>query len=248
MRSIVVWGTFIAFLFSACNRPDAPDCLKSAGDQSQEARTIQGLIQHLHVDDLVHVKVFHSGGDDRVVVRGPENLLPSLITDFEGGRLAVRNENTCNWVRKFSHRLEVDVYVSSLQRISYAGQGDVLVVDSIEASRFVFENRLGSGDVLLRVDVDTLEVLVHTGYSPTRVLGRASLAYLFNQGIGRFDAHELITPVVSCNNSSINTMEVFGSAYLFAFIGMQGNVWAHGSPSTVELVREGTGELIMIPE
>lgn len=238
----------LPILFSACNRPDAPDCLKSAGESTQEERDIQGFIQHLHVDDLVHVKVFHSDGDDRVVVRGPRNLLPSLITEVDGERLLIRNENTCNWVRKFSHRLEVDVYSDQLRAISYAGQGDVLVVDSITATRFVFENRLGSGDVLLRVDVDTLEVIVHTGYSPTRVLGRASLAYLFNQGIGRFDARELITPVVSCNNSSINTMEVYAASYLYAYIGTQGDVWAHGNPPIVEVKRDGTGELILIPE
>jgi hypothetical protein len=238
----------LPILFSACNRPEAPDCLKSAGEATQEERDIQGFIQHLHVDDLVHVKVFHSGGNDRIVVRGPRNLLPSLITETDGGKLSIRNENTCNWVRKFSHRLEVDVYCDQLQAISYAGQGDILVVDSITAPRFVFENRLGSGDVLLRVDVDTLEVIVHTGYSPTRVVGRASLAFLFNQGIGRFDARELITPVVSCNNSSINTMEVYAASYLYAYIGAQGNVWAHGNPPIIEVKRDGTGELILIPE
>lgn len=248
MRRITLGSILVVVLFSACNRPDAPDCLKSAGEATHEARVIQGTIQHLHVDDLIHVKVFQSDGNDRVVVRGPRNLLPSLITEVEGGRLSVHNENTCNWVRKFSHRLEVDVYVDQLQKISYAGQGDILVVDSISSTRFVFENRLGSGDVMLRVDVDTLEVLVHTGYSPTRVVGRASLAYLFNQGIGRFSAQELETSVVSCNNSSINTMEVYASSYLYAYIGTQGDVWAHGTPSTVELVREGSGELIMIPE
>lgn len=248
MWKIIVICTCFGFIFSACNRPDAPDCLKSAGEIAQVSREIGGSIEHLDVNDLVHVKVFHSDGNDRIVVRGPKNLLPDLITDFDAGILFIRNENKCNWVRKFSHRLEVDVYVGALKRISYAGQGDILIADSLRGSKFTFENKLGSGDVLIRVDVDTLEVLVHTGYSPTRVIGRSSLAFLFNQGIGRFDAHELLAPVVSCNNSSINTMEVYAEDYLHVFIGMSGDVWAHGDPEVVEVVREGSGELIVISE
>lgn len=235
---------FIALLAIGCNKPDAPACLKKAGNVSIEVREMSA-IEVLEINDLVHVNVFTaSEGQDRVVVRGPKNLLPGLVTVQSGTNLIIGNENRCNWVRDFGVRLEVDVHSSALRHVGYYGQGDVLFADTLYGELFTFENRGGFGDVLLRLHADSASVEVHTGHSNVTLEGVVTSAALFNQGWGRFDAGALDALVISCNNSSFSDMIVRTRGYLYAYIGASGNVLYFGTPDQIDLERVGSGALL----
>lgn len=241
-------GVLVLFfaLTGGCNTPDAPDCFKSAGEVATEERVFESPVTSLDLEDLIHLKVFETEAPlDRIVLRGPVNLLPGVVTDFTDGRLHIRNENRCNWVRDFGIRLEAELYTSSLRKLHYSGQGDVLFIDTLHRSAFTFENRQGTGDVFLRLAADTASIVVHTGFSETQVEGEVTSASLFNQGVGRFDASRLDAQVISCNNSSINELRVRASLYLYAFIGARGAVYAYGAPEQVEVERVGNGAFIL---
>lgn len=243
------WGVIFLFfaLTGGCNSPNAPDCLKSAGEQATEERVLDGKVEILDLEDFIHLTVFEAETTtDRIVLRGPVNLLPSVETDYQAGRLTIRNRNRCNWVRDFGNRLELELYTSDLNRIYYAGQGDLLFADTLVRQMFTFENRQGTGDVFIRLRADTASVVVHTGFSEVQIAGEVTSASLFNQGVGRLDASQLDAQVISCNNSSINELHVSALLYLYAFIGASGNVVSYGQPEQVELERQGSGTLIVI--
>ena len=241
-----IWLCAIA-MFSAfsCDRADAPDCLKSAGDLAVETRSLNGQVSTLELDDLVHLTVFnHDGGNDYLVVKGPANLLPGVETALEGSTLRIQNTNRCNWVRDLGIRLELELHTSALQHVLYTGQGDVVFADTLVRSSFSLENRNGTGDLHLRVHADSLSVVVHTGYSNVLLEGSCTSANYFNQGWGVFNAARMSGFAVSCNNSSINEMYVNSVDYLYAFIGSRGNVHFYGNPNRIESGREGSGMLI----
>ncbi len=234
---------------AACNSPDAPDCLKSAGDLGEEIRTLDAAISSLIVEDLIHVNLHTvQPNEERVILRGPSNLLPGVSTSFSGGTLHIQNENRCNWVRDFGHRLEVDVFAASVQHISYLGQGDVICKDTLTGGLFTLENRQGTGDLELVLAVDSASVVVHTGYSNVKVSGSVISASLFNQGFGRFDAGDFDADVISCNQSSINEMIVRSRLYLYAAINSRGNVMCYGAPEQIEVKREGSGQLFLLED
>lgn len=231
------------WVVSACNRPDAPDCLKRAGEETMETRHQGRLIEVLDVEDLMHVQVFRSDQPEIRVI-GPQNLLSDLVSEWSDGVLRLRNENRCNWVRDLGIRLRVEVYTPELVAVRYKGQGDLTLEDVFEAATFSFDCRQGTGDIRLQILADSVNVQIHNGVANLQLEGEARSAALFNQGTGRLDASEFLTEAASCNNSSINQMLVRTSAYLFAFIGLRGDVVHFGQNQQVELEQEGEGELI----
>jgi hypothetical protein len=248
MRRLTLWFV-LAACTAGCDRPDAPDCFKRAGESVVEVRELAGVVKHIELDDFVHlVYRSHEASLDRVVVKAPENLLPGIVTDYDGERLVIRNTNRCNWVRDFGVRLEVEVHSNSLQRMDYTGQGDVLFSDTLRVPVFTFESRNGVGDIMLRLQTDSTSVVVHTGYSDVHLEGSSTFLTCFNQGWGVFSAREFETAVVACNNSSFSDMHVWASDYLYAFIGGRGNIGYGGNPNEIETVRVGSGMLFAIEE
>lgn len=246
LGEVGVWVLFFA-LTGGCNTPNAPDCLKSAGEVTTEEREFEGQVTSLDLEDLIHLTVFETEApNDRIVLRGPVNLLPGIITDFIDGGLHIRNENRCNWVRDLGIRLEAELHTSSLRKMHYSGQGDVLFADTLYRSAFTFENSQGTGDVFLRLNADTASIVVHTGFSETLIEGEVISASLFNQGVGRMDASRLHAQVISCNNSSINELRVRASLYIYAFIGARGDVYGYGTPDQLDIERVGRGEFILV--
>ncbi len=235
---------FIAFA-SACDKPDAPDCLKQAGEVGVEQRNLGAAIREVDLDDLVNLTVFNTTeASDYVVVKGPRNLLQGVETRLDGATLFIANTNRCNWVRDLGIRLEVELHTSALERIAYRGQGKVLFADTLHRPHFGFEGRNGAGDIHLRVVTDSLSVVVHTGYSNVLLEGSSTSANYFNQGWGVFNASRMSGFAVSCNNSSFSDMYVRSIDYLYAFVGGSGDVVYYGAPNQIDLGRDGTGMLI----
>lgn len=237
-------AVFIAFAW-ACDKPDAPDCFKQAGELAVEKRVLGVQVLEADLDDLVNLTVFNTTeNSDYVVVKGPQNLLPGIETRLDGSSLFITNTNRCNWVRDLGIRMEVELHTSALEHIAYRGQGNIVFADTLERPHFGFEGRNGAGDIHLRVVTDSLSVVMHTGYSNVLLEGSSTSANYFNRGWGIFNAARMSGFAVSCNNSSFNDMHVRSIDYLYAFLGGSGNVVFYGSPNQIESGRDGTGMLI----
>ncbi len=234
---------FFAALLLGCNRPTAPDCFKSAGNDSEELRLFESDITALEINDLIEVELV-ADSVPSVRIFGPENLLNEIDSEFSNGTLSLSNTSTCNWVRDLCIRMKVMVAAPMLERLVYRGQGDVLFRDTLKTSFLSCEVRNGAGDLFIRNAGDSLDVYVHTGVSDIQIEGYGSKAKFFNQGIGVFDASNYRGNVLLTNNNSINNMHLWVSDYLFARIGARGNTYFKGSPGEVDVDRVGEGLLI----
>ena len=47
----------------------------------------------------------------KLVLTGPQNLLPKISTRVENGTLTITDNNTFNWVRDYEHRVTARVHV-----------------------------------------------------------------------------------------------------------------------------------------
>lgn len=233
----------LLILLHGCNRPSAPDCFKSAGDDSEELRMLASNVLELDINDLVEVELT-TDSVASVKIIGPKNLLNEIRTEFDNGHLTIENASTCNWVRDLGIRMKVVVAAPMLERLVYRGQGDVLFRDTVKTTQLSCEIRNGAGDLFIRHAGDSLAVVVHTGVSDVIIEGSGTKAEFFNQGIGVFDASNYTASVVLTNNNSINHMYVDVVDYLFARIGARGNTYYSGNPGSIDLDRAGDGQLI----
>ncbi|NQX92960.1 MAG: DUF2807 domain-containing protein, partial [Flavobacteriales bacterium] len=135
---IVAWG---------CNKPDAPDCFQSSGDDAMELRELPGPVEKIEHFDLIDV-VLIPGTSNEVTVHAPSNLLPEVTTKYNNGVLTIENLNTCNFVRSYSRDFRVEVVVdTTLKEYRFESQGNLSCSDTLDMSNFLLELYDASGDV-----------------------------------------------------------------------------------------------------
>jgi hypothetical protein len=229
----------------ACNKEEAPDCFQSAGDYATERREIEPF-DLLELRDYIQLEL-HDTDVYFIEIIAPENLIPDISTNFENGKLEIRNNNRCNWVRSYKNKITVRVHAPEFPEIENFGTGDITSTNTLKGQRILIQNRHSAGRIELDVQLDTLRIMMHTGVSDALLTGEVQVAELFNQGYGLVDARNLDSQYTFCNNSSINDIYLSAEQYLFAFIQFSGNIYVAGSPNDIDLTIEGDGELLELP-
>lgn len=228
---------------AACNQEDAPDCFKTAGNITEETRMLEDF-NRIEIQDLFEVHIIPSDSSF-AVVRGPRNILPKIITDVTDGVLFIENNNTCNFVRSFKNKLEIDLYVKSIREIQNRGTGTIFSTDTLFFPYLKIENRHAAGEVSLIIQGDSISAYTQTGVADIRLAGEVFKAELFNQGYGSIDAKHLKAEQTYINNSSINDIQAYCSGYLFAINYFSGKIEVYGAPDQTDIFRNGNGPIII---
>lgn len=238
------WLIFLCFVaLISCNKEQAPDCFKKAGDEIMITRTLDHF-ESIEWRDYIHIELV-SSAEQKVELTGPKNVLPKIMTEVSDGRLYIENKNTCNVVRSYKRMITVRIYSPDFPSLINRGQGDVTIVDTLKCIHFAIENHHAAGLISGIVDCDTVKVVSHTGPADITLKGRAQHAELFSQGIGYVDAGSLVAASVLVNNSSINDVKVYPTNYLFAYIGSRGNIYRKAGNYSISRDIEGTGSLLV---
>ncbi len=232
-------------LFLSCNKQDSPDCFQTAGEYATVRRELEPFTL-IELHDYVQLELFDTNVHF-IEISAPENLITDIATELSGGKLEIRNDNTCNWVRSFKNKITVRIYAPAFHEIENFGTGNITSINQLQESRLKIENRHSAGLVRLDVLMDTLSLYIHTGVSDALLTGSATTTEIFNQGLGFVDARDLQSQYTFCNNSSINDIYINAEQYLYALIQFSGNIFYSGSPNDVDAVIEGDGEVIQVP-
>lgn len=244
MKKLTYILVLMIVVLSACDKPNAPDCFQSSGDDAQEIREFPGAITSIDHNDLVDVVLIPST-ENRVTVKAPENLMPEITTSFNDGVLTIDNKNTCNVVRSYDRDIIVEIEVTdALRSYRYQGQGDITCKDTLSLDEFMFETYDGSGDIEMLIRANDVSCFNHTGVANYTWEGTAEGVEWFHQGYGAFDADRFYSKIALTNNSSINRLRVHASEYLFAVIENSGSTYYRGQPETIDTELNGAGELI----
>lgn len=227
----------------SCNKESAPDCFKKAGDMEMIKRTLP-VFDKVDISDYIYVELIQSD-QHYVEVIGPRNLLNKIETDVDGNTLFVSNRNTCNFVRSFKNDITVKIFSPSIQDIQNRGTGDIVTPDTLRYNYLKIENRHAAGDIRINFIGDSLSAFTQTGVANFVLSGRVFKAELFNQGVGKIEASQLIAEQTYINNSSINDIEAYSRGYLYAINFFSGDIKVFGSPLQSDIIREGTGRIII---
>ena len=217
------------------------DCFKRVGVITPEERELSSfsIINVLdHIDVIITQDTIN-----RVTVEGGENLIPLVTTDVINDTLHIRNNNTCDWVRNYDHRLKVHVSVTSLHHFIYGASGNVSTTNAITTPNFLFEQRTGSGSVKLTLATDTVSIVMHTGTGDFTLTGQTDYAYLFSGCYSWIDASNLKARAMLAHDRGSGDFIVNVSDVLHATIESTGSVRYIGEPLKLTSTIIGKGQL-----
>lgn len=240
--TIVLAALFVVFITVSCNREDAPDCFQTAGKETIVKRSLSAF-STVELRDYLQIELCDSS-EYFVELRGPENLLPDVITEIDNGILKISNSNTCNFVRSYKKKIHVRIYAPEFPNIQNHGTGDITSVNTLEGSFFKIENRKAAGTIRVNVNVDSIAIATHTGVADAFVNGHSGKTFLFNQGLGVIDTRGLESGSAFVNNSSINDIYLRTTGYMYAYIRYSGSIYYVGNPTWIDREIVGSGQLI----
>ncbi len=172
----------LAVFSGTCKKENRCDCVKSTGVVAIESRTLPAFTS-VFVEDNVHVVFVVDSVFNGVEVEGGSNLIGLVKTEIVSGELRIRNDNKCNFVRRYDIPITVYVHMPLvLKRIKSKGTGlisntSVWDLDSIDLE---VES---SGDIDFLVNTTTCNIHQH-GAGDITVSGQAGQVIIYCIGTG----------------------------------------------------------------
>ena len=232
----------LVLTFCSCNKENAPDCFKTAGEIQTEIRDL-GCFTKLELNSNLKYELVDTNFCG-IEITGPKNLLPKIDAQLSDGVLKIENVNTCNFLRSFEHEITVKLYFDSITNIQNFSTGSIVSLNEMKARKLVIENKHANGKIELNLNCDTIYCGSPAGANDSYLKGTVQVAELYSDAYGIIHAESLHTNQVYINNGSLQPIYANATSYAFVRIDDSGNVVLNQIPNLYDLVRNGSGELI----
>ncbi len=234
-------GMFLLIVNTSCKKDQMLDCFKSTGPIESEDRTVTENFNVIEVNNNINLILT----DDTVAsikVEAGNNLLSEITTDIADGKLTLKNNNKCNWVRKFNVPINVYVHAHPIDKILGYNTGDITSTNAIKNNIFNFEG-WSSGHFDLTVDCQELDCSLNVDVCDAVVHGHADNCFLWTAGNGFFHNEDLTTTNTFLTTKSTGDTYVNAANILSVKILGEGNVYFTGNPIITQTI-SGKGKLI----
>ncbi len=226
-----------------CDKEKAPDCFQSAGTEITKEIVLDQPFSAIEIYDNIQLTLLNSTEEhSRINITGGKNLLPEVVFEIEDQTLIIRNENTCNWVRKYDE-FAIEIFSNDINHLFNWGSGGVDII-SYSNDSLIFEQEASLADNKIDFSGNQLTVNMHGGSGSIRILGEANHGQFYCNGVAFLTAKEFMVNSISANNSGDNDMFISPENSLFAYIGGTGNIFYNKDSITLTSSIEGNGELI----
>lgn len=235
---------FVLLILSGCVKDDGV-CVSSTGKVITEDRGTVPFHSVL-VYDNINLILTQDTSMNRIMVEAGKNLIGGITTVIDSGNLVIRNENKCNWLRRFDIPINVYLTFSRLDTISFRAAGDVTCTNTWTNHTIYFDIIEGSGKIDL--DVQAYETFIMGRYGTTNinVTGTTEVATLISYIYGPLHAENLVSKFTYVSSYSPNDVFVYSSIDLAVEIGNIGNVYYRGDPSSITTNFYSSGRLFRI--
>lgn len=232
-------------VLGACSKGQRNDCLTSLGSISSISRQVQNFTE-IAVSDRVELTIVQDSAKAGLVeLEGPKNLLEGISTEVENGRLYLKNNNTCNFVRSFDYELKVWVYVDDLTLLNVESIAQVFTKDTLYISKLeVFHNALSDIDLVLSGE----EVYVRSlNSAQTTLRGKVRVLKGSIEEISNLKAFDLQCDEVLLDSHTPLNCEITAAKGIFVKLYNTGNIVYSSRPSDYSIVdtRLSTGDLVL---
>ena len=231
-------------IITGCN-PDGIGCFKSSG--SLETVTVD-LADFTVIDVSGNIEVhITSGATKDARLTAGSNIIPGIRMEVIDGVLYLDNLNTCNWTREYVNPI-MEISDPALTKVVQHGFGGIISNGTLVYDALTLENKDGSGDFNVDVNVQNLTV-VSNEVANFYLRGSAEqLVIGFYYADEIFFGEELQVDNCQVTHYGSNSIHLNVSGSLKGSIYSFGNVFMHRQmPQTIEVTESENGKLIFVP-
>jgi hypothetical protein len=185
------------------------DCFKRTGTVKKETR-ILGDFDSIYVDRRLNVILVQDTVNFALIEAG-ENLLELIDSEVENGKLTLRNNNRCNWVRSYKIPVNIEVHTNNLQHIVMWGASNITNKGTLTFPKLVVEYRDASGNLELMVDNQLMNIIQHTGAGDAVIHGKTEQLTVYMSSLAYGDYTDLNAQNVYVENKSSADCRVLGN-------------------------------------
>ena len=240
---------FLSITLLGCDSEDANDCFQKAGAIVSEEIVLEEFDEIIVYDKI---KLFiEQGPVQKVVLETGENLRNDISVEVIDGRLVLRNENDCNFVRDYK-LTKVYVTVPNLTYLRHAGNLPLESVGTLELENLwlVSENQdkdievYTNGDFYLDLRVENLRI-TSDNYSHFFLSGSVeNFDGFFAAGDSRLEARDLIVQHYDLLHRGTNKLIINPQQSLKADLFSYGDIISVNRPPEVNVTEHFEGRLI----
>jgi len=239
---------FLVLLINfACTSINAPDCFQASGDITIEEVTVSVFNK---ITVFENIELILKEGEQKVEIETGEFLREDVTAFVEDGRLILRDENNCNFVRDYG---VTKVYVTApniteiRSSTSWPIRSDGVLSYSgltlLSESYGEPEAETTDGEFNLALNSNTISIVVN-GNSYFKLSGTTNnLSVIIAAGDSRIETEKLISNHVTFNHRGSNDLFIFPQETLNGVLRGPGDVRSFNKPPIVSVETLYTGQL-----
>jgi hypothetical protein len=243
MKQLIFIVPLLALVLS-CKKAEDRSCFKSIGDSAERKVDLQEFDKLKLYKNLK----FHLVPDTAnfAIIKGGKNLINLVTFTLEDGYLNVQNENQCNFLRSYDHVIEVELHIKKVNIIDFYGSQPMTNSDTLKADYFNLFIDKGAGSVSLTIETDYANAYVNEGAGDYTLKGKILFGHFRVSDNGYADVTGLqIQDGIEISSWSSGTIKCRANQIpLTVNIFRAGDVWYYGTPTSITLNQEGSGQLI----
>lgn len=243
MRNILKYmaGILLVMALQGCDKEGV--CIKSTGKIVSDNRVALPY-HYIEVYDNINLFLEQDTALSEIKVEAGENLIAGITTEIDSGKLVLRNENSCNWLRSFEVPVNVYLKFIRLDTLIFQAAGNITCLNAW-TNDSIFVNVIeGAGKINFNLDMEKSVIHIRYGTVSMDITGRSGVTFISSQGYGPVHAEDLLSKFTYIYTFSPNDVYVYASEELGVEIGNIGNVYYRGEPKEISADIYGEGKLI----
>ncbi|MBP6091713.1 MAG: DUF2807 domain-containing protein [Crocinitomicaceae bacterium] len=240
----VIVTTLILFFLLACEKEEDRSCFKTVGADSSKEIAITATRKLDLKSDITYFIYYDT--IERVVVKGGKNLLNFVDVVQNGDQLTIENNNGCSFLRNYKDDITVEIYVSNLKKIEFAGSKKLMSTQQLQLDSLTINAYDGSGVIDLNLQTSYLKLSSDFGYTDFIIRGQTNYLSCRLNGSSYANLYncEILDSITVVSDSQRDILVKPNGVKLKAQLNQSGNVLYKGIPSSIFYMRFGKGELI----
>lgn len=233
----------VVLLFSTCKKENLCDCVKGTGDVTTETRSLDPFTR-IFVQDRINVIITEDTLlPQEVIVEAGSKLIGLIRTEIVDGELRIRNDNRCDFMRRYDVPVNVYIRVSNnITKITNKGTGTVSSTNACTWPQIDLET-LSAGDITVEVNAGEILTYQHSQGDIT-LTGSATGVIIYNTGGGFTITDECVTPYGWVYSRTTGKITIYALNTLICEIEGPGNVYYRGQPAQITSTLLDAGQLL----
>lgn len=235
----------LILLLFACEKAENRRCLKFKGAVSSKRLELPAFHKLVLKKGIKYVLV--QDDTNYLSISGGKNLLNFIeFQEIEAGVIQIENKNKCNFLRKYSSHISVEIHFVDMEEIRFEGTEDLTSRDTLHFQDLKFEviDACGTFNITLKANKVMADIPFGFGnYILSGVVQNAELGVKSN-GFCNTESLEVLNELNVTNDSQGDMYINANQNVIKGSIRWKGNIYYKGEILANELVYYDSGKLI----